>query len=337
MDSPYDQPFNVSPRDVLANAGQTQNPSGLAYSAQQQQMQASGMDPLAMVAPYFSGYDRQGGGSAGGMGGPMMRETAGQRTAETAEAKRQSNPFFGDANFYANAVGDLGAAQTLMTTKDGRSAFQMFEAYDFDLGGGDPKNPNAQSGSMKMRIVPRGSRQITTPDGRMADIPVWDLARRSGVTTVAFRGGDEQAEQFRGTIARAQGLLKSLAQLEEHYNKNSILTGYGTSEASTLSRGLESKILMDYGAVMNGLKGVGGSVSETDMELIKSMTPQRASAWWTRLGGNEKALLKQVRSQVLDKLKDTARVNGLELLPESNSHAKQLNESNLLRKSKSFD
>ena len=331
MESPYDQPFGVSPKEVLANAGQMQKPSGMAYSAQQQQMQAAGMDPLSMAAPYF------GAGGQGGMGGPATRETAGQRTTDTAEAKRQSSPFFNDANFYANAVGDLGAAQALMTTKNGSAAFQMFESFDFDLGKGDAKDPTNPSGQMKMRVVPRGSRQITTPDGQVANIPVWDLARRSGVTTVAWRGGDENAEKFRETVARTQTLLRSLGQLEDHYNQSAFMGGYMPTTSSTLAKALEGKILMDYGAVMSGMKGIGGSVSERDMDLISSMSPQRASTWFTRLGGNEKALLKQVKLQVLDKLKDTARVNGIELLPENESKGRQMNEANLLRKSKSFD
>lgn len=331
MESPYDQPFGVTPREVLANAGQTQKPSGMVYSAQQQQMQAAGMDPLAMAAPYF------GAGGQGGMGGPMTRETAGQRTAETAEAKRQSSPFFNDANFYANSIGDVGAAQALMSTKNGSAAFQMFESYDFDLGKGDEKDPTNPSGQIKMRVVPRGSRQITTPDGQVANIPVWDLARRSGVTTVAFRGGDENAEKFRETVSRAQGLMRSLGQLEQLYHSNGFMGGYMPTSDSASAKALESKILMDYGAVMTGMKGVGGSVSEKDMALIDAMTPQRASSWFGRLGGNEKTLLKQVKLQVLDKLKDTARVNGLELLPENESKGRQLNQSSLLRKSKSFD
>jgi len=319
MDSGYDQEFSVSPRDVLSNAGQ----SGYVYPAQSEQYRQAGMDPLSGVAPLFASNKKQ-------------QSSAGRSAVNSAEAKNEASPFFRDANFYANSIGDVGAAQTLMKT-NGRAAFQMFEAFDFDLGEGDEKDPSNPSGQMKMRIVPRGSRQITTPDGRRADIPVWDLARRSGVTTVAFKGGDEAAEKFRDTLARAQGLLKSLGELEGHYKKNSIMAGYGPSVASTQSRALEAKILMDYGSVMNGMKGVGGSVSETDLELIKSMTPQRASAWFTRLGGNEKALIKQVKMQVLDKLKDTARVNGMELLPESNGQAKHFNESNYLRKSKSFD
>jgi hypothetical protein len=116
-----------------------------------------------------------------------------------------------------------------------------------------------------------------------------------------------------------------------------MMGGYMPTTSSGLSKALESKIVMDYGAVMNGMKGVGGSVSESDMELIRAMTPQRASTWWTRLGGNEKALLKQVKLQVLDKLKDTARVNGIDLLPETHSKGKQINEASLLGKSKSFD
>ena len=322
MDSPYDQPsFRVTPKDVLSNAGQS---SGYAYSQQQQQMQAAGMDPLAMVAPYFGG--------GGGMGG-----LAGQRAAANVEAKKEGNPFFNDANFYANAIGDLGAAQALMGSKDGRSAFQMFEGFDFDLGKGDQKDPTNPSGKMKFRVVPRGSRQITTPDGQTADIPVWDLARRSGVSTVAFKGGDEAADKFRDVVSRSQGLLKALGDLEDIYDKNGVLSPMMPTEASTRARALESRILMDYGSVMNGMKGIGAGVSDNDMLLISSMTPQRASSWWTRLGGNEKALLKQVKMQVLDKLKDTARVNGMELLPEVASQGRQLNQANLLRKSKSFD
>jgi hypothetical protein len=68
--------------------------------------------------------------------------------------------------------------------------------------------------------------------------------------------------------------------------------------------------------VMTGTKGLGGNVSDKDMAFAQSMTPQRASSWFTRFKGNEMALIKQVRQNAIQKLKGAAHANGVDFLVE---------------------
>ena len=324
MESDYDPEFSVSPQDVLGNAGaqpQPQQPQGY-YPAQSMAYKQAGMNPLAGVAPLFATKDvraRYAAGSGGGGGGGPQKAPS---------------PFSQDADFYASKLGDMGAAQALIGSKEGRNVFQMYEDHDFDLGEGDETDPSAPRGKVKMRIVPKGERQGVGPDGRPYTVPVHALAHQNGVTSVPFKGGDEAAERFRALIGTSQGMLKNLNELEKIYGKETFLTSVGYSEASTKARGLESRVLLDFTRIMSEAKGLGGGVSDRDLSVVESMTPQRASHTLTRFGGNEMRLLKQVRAMTLEKLRSTAQANGMDLLPESQGKATGMNNSRLLRQSK---
>jgi len=325
MESPYDPQFSVSPKDVLGNAGvqpsqQPQQPQGY-YPAQSMAYKQAGMNPLAAVAPLFAPAAQR----------AQMGQMAG-RAAGGSE--KQASPFLADAEFYANKIGDLGAAQSLISSKEGRNIFQMYDGYDFDLGAGDKEDPSVPSGSVKMRIVPKGEREGLGPDGKPFKVPVHLLARQSGVTNVPFKGGDESADRFRALLGTSQGLLKNLKDLEKLYGENAVLTSVGYSEASTKARGLEARVLLDFSRIMSEAKGLGGGVSDRDLSVVESMTPQRASHTWTRFKGNEMQLIKQVRSMTLEKLRSTAQANGLDLLPETQGQKRGIDNAKLLRKSK---
>lgn len=323
MEADYDPEFSVSPQDVLGNAGvqpQAQQPQGY-YPAQSMAYKQAGMNPLAGVAPLFAPASQR----------AQMGQMAG-RAAGGSE--KQASPFLADAEFYANKIGDIGAAQSLISSKEGRNIFQMYDGYDFDLGEQDKADPRAPSGTVKMRIVPKGEREGLGPDGKPFKVPVHLLARQNGVTNVPFKGGDENADRFRTLIGTSQGLMKNLKDLEKLYSENAVLTSAGYSEASTKARGLEARILLDFSRIMSEAKGLGGGVSDRDLSVVESMTPQRASHTWTRFKGNEMQLIKQVRSMTLEKLRSTAQANGLDLLPETQGQKRAIDNEKLLRKSK---
>jgi hypothetical protein len=128
--------------------------------------------------------------------------------------------------------------------------------------------------------------------------------------------------------------MKNLNELEDIYKNNTFLTSVGLSEASAKARALEARILMDFSRVMSEAKGLGGQVSDRDLSVVEAMTPQRATHTFTRFKGNEMALLRQVRSMTLEKIRSTAQANGLDLLPEHQRQAKVIDNDKLLRKSK---
>ncbi len=306
-DDSLNDSFSVSPRDVMSQGRQE---GGYSYGPMGQQYRQMGMNPLAGAQAAFSGR------SSGGMGAPAAQMQKPQSMASQ------------DAMFYANDIGDHGAAAALMNSKDGSSNFQIFDPYDFDFGEGE----EGVGGKVTMRIVPKGERDVPTPSGpkRMA---VWEYARARGIKSAPFKGGDENARGFRDLIGQSQNLLGNLARLEKIYKDNAIMTGFGPSEASTEARGLESRILLDYARIMSGAKGLGGQVSDRDLAVFTAMTPQRASSWFTRLRGNEIALLKKVRSQTIEKLKSTAHANGLDFLPERQESQHQINTEKYRNKS----
>jgi hypothetical protein len=280
----------------------------------------AGFSPLAEAAPLFQSKKRAGSGQADAYGQAM----------KMAAKEKEPSLFAKDADFYANAVQDYGAAAALTGSKNGRSIFQMYDPYEFTMGM-DEKNPKAPAKRSTFRIIPKGSRQVPTPEG-IKDLPLHAYAKQYGVTNVPFKGGDEAADSFRGLIGDSQILLGNLARLEQIYKDEAILTGFGYSNASTEARGLEANITKDFMKVMSGTKGLGGNVSDKDMSFAQSMTPQRASSWFTRFKGNETALIKQVRDMTIKKLKSSANANGVDFLMEDeeggNTTQQQLWENN---------
>ncbi|NCA02893.1 MAG: hypothetical protein EBS87_12180, partial [Sphingomonadaceae bacterium] len=269
MEADYEPEFSVSPSDVLRNAGaepqQKQEPQGY-YPAQSMAFKQAGMNPLSAVAPLFMPQSQRAqmgpramGGSGGGGGGEQ----------------KAPSPFAKDADFYANKLGDMGAAQSLMGSKEGRNVFQMYEDHDFDLGEGDESNPSAPSGRVKMRIVPKGDRQGVGPDGKPFKVPVHVLAHQNGITNVPFKGGDESADRFRALIGTSQGLLKNLNDLEKIYKANPILTSIGYSEDSSKARGLEARVLLDFSRIMSEAKALQWAKQPEALEAIRQKMQEK--------------------------------------------------------------
>lgn len=287
---PLSDSFGVTPDMVRQQAG----PS-YGYKGRPGELSRAGMSPFAEVAPLFGG----GGAGAG-------------RQAQRPAAAQEQKPANPDAMFYSNVVGDVPAAQALANSKDGQSVFQIFDNYDFDLGEGDSEGRN--KGNISLKIVPKGDRIVNTPEGPQK-LPLWYYAQKSGVTTAPFKGGDEAAGSFRTLLSDSQGLMKNLTTLEKIYARNSVvLNPLDTSEDAAEARGLEARILVDFSRIMSGAKGLGGQVSDRDLSIFQSMTPQRASSFFSRLKGNEEALIRRMRVQILDKIRSSAQANGLDLV-----------------------
>jgi hypothetical protein len=296
MESGYDDQFGVGPQDILGQSGK----EGYYYPERAMAAKQAGYNPLMEAAPLFASKKRAGGQAMGGGGGSQ-------------KAPEEPSVFARDAEFYANAVDDVGAAAALTGSKTGRNVFQMYESFDF-TDGVDEKNPDKVKRTT-FKIIPKGSRQVSTPQG-VRELPVHAYAARYGVTNVPFKGGDEAADAFRGLMSDSQTLFGNLTKLEQIYKKNALLTGFGYSEASSEARALEASIAMNFMKVMSGTRGIGGNTSDRDLAMALSMTPQRASSWFTRFKGNETALIKQVRTMAKDKLRSAANANGVDFLME---------------------
>ena len=307
MDSGFNDEFNVSPQDVLGQSKQ----EGYYYPERAMMAKQMGFNPLAEAAPLFQSKKR------GGGGGSDPYRDAMKQFEKQSSGEKEPTMFAKDAEFYANAIEDFGAAAALTGSKNGRAVFQMYDPYEFDMGMPENGDKNAAPTKATWRIIPKGSRQVPTPQG-VKDLPVHAYANQYGVTNVPFKGGDEAADSFRGLMVDSQMLLGNLSRLEKIYADNAILTGFGYSEASTEARALETSITKDFMKVMTGSKGLGGNVSDKDISFAQSMTPQRASSWFTRFKGNEKNLLKRVRAMTMEKLKSTANANGVDFLAEDN-------------------
>ena len=155
------------------------------------------------------------------------------------------------------------------------------------------------------------------PKGVYNGIPAHMLARRAGIGSIPFKGGDEAARNFRASIGKLTKMNRELAQLESLYRKNTYLGSLDPSEDSALARMLESSIKTDYLALMKDMKGMGGSVSDNDMAIASHMVPQRATSAITRLGGNELAILRNVRESAMRKAAEVGEANGISFIDSS--------------------
>jgi hypothetical protein len=305
--------FSISPSDVQAQSGDQ-----WYYPNRGQQYANAGMSPLSELEPLF-----------------QRRSAGGASQAGLTNMAQSGSLYRNDADFYANEMGDIGGAAALTQSKEGKSVFKMFEPHEFDMG--------EDGGKMQMQIVPRGDKIIPTRDGNKK-VPVWMLAanrtingRKAPVMSVPFKGGDTEAEKFRELLGTGKGLLDNLANLERIYQKHSVLSGILPTQDAAEAKALEARIMLDYSHMMTNAKGIGAGVSDHDMEIIESMTPHRASRVFSRLGGNEMALLKRTRQQVLDKLRSAGQANGIDLISSNGAVQKSLASRSLDAKSKEIE
>ena len=224
--------------------------------------------------------------------------------AESYKPQKAPDPRSIDAQFYAG-LGDFGSVEALMKSK-GAAIFQLGEEFEFD-----DVEPDGKPTKKKFSIGPRGNYGFKGPDGKPINIPAYMMARKAGVGSVPFKGGDEAARNFRTSLQSLAKMNREMAQLEALYRKNTYLGTLDPSEDSAMARMLESSIKTDYLALMKNMKGMGGSVSDNDMLLAGTMVPQRASKAITRLGGNELSILRSVRESAFNKVLEVGGANGL--------------------------
>jgi hypothetical protein len=228
------------------------------------------------------------------------------------------DPRIKDAQFYAG-LGDYGAVEALMKSKGG-AIFQQDEGVELD-----DVDENGKVIKRKFTIGPKGTYSVRGADGKQMSVPAHLMARRAGVASVPFKGGDEAARNYRASLGKLAKMSRELAQLESLYRKNTYLSSLDPSEDAAMARMLESSIKTDYLALMKDMKGMGGSVSDNDMAIASHMVPQRASSAITRLGGNELAILRNVRESAMRKAMEVGEANGLMLVdgtprPKANSY-----------------
>ena len=226
-----------------------------------------------------------------------------RRSMMTAQRTPQKapDPRMRDAQFYAG-LGDYGAVEALMKSK-GAAIFQQDESFELD--------DVDEQGKLVKRKYTMG------PKGVYNGIPAHMLARRAGIGSIPFKGGDEAARNYRASISKLTKMNRELAQLESLYRKNTYLGSLDPSEDSAMARMLESSIKTDYLALMKDMKGMGGSVSDNDMAIASHMVPQRASSAITRLGGNELAILRNVRESAMRKAVEVGEANGVSFIDSS--------------------
>jgi hypothetical protein len=222
-------------------------------------------------------------------------------------APQAPDPRVRDAQFYAG-LGDYGAVEALMKSKGG-AIFQMNEEVELD-----DVDEQGKVYKRKYSLGPKGTYSVTGQDGKRVNVPASMLARKAGVGSIPFKGGDEAARNYRGTLSKLAKMNRELAQLESLYRKNSYLSSLDPSEDAAMARMLESSIKTDYLALMKDMKGMGGSVSDNDMAIASHMVPQRATSAITRLGGNELAILRNVRESAMRKAMEVGEMNGLVLM-----------------------
>jgi hypothetical protein len=225
----------------------------------------------------------------------------------TMQGPEAPDPRMKDAQFYAG-LGDYGAVEALMKSKGG-AIFQMNEEVELD-----DVDENGKIYKRKFSLGPKGTYSVTGQDGKRVNVPAAMLARRAGVGSIPFKGGDEAARNYRGTLSKLAKMNRELAQLEALYRKNTYLSSLDPSEDAAMARMLESSIKTDYLALMKDMKGMGGSVSDNDMAIASHMVPQRATSAITRLGGNELAILRNVRESAMRKAMEVGEMNGLVLM-----------------------
>lgn len=274
---------------------------GMADMVRQQSMMPTGFDPSMTesqrsVAMGFSPWAHVGKNSETAAYSRALQQQSG------ISSRRQApDPRMRDAQFYAG-LGDYGAVEALMKSK-GAAIFQQDESFELD--------DVDEQGKVVKRKYSMG------PKGVYNGIPAHMLARRAGIGSIPFKGGDEAARNFRASIGKLTKMNRELAQLESLYRKNTYLGSLDPSEDSALARMLESSIKTDYLALMKDMKGMGGSVSDNDMAIASHMVPQRASSAITRLGGNELAILRNVRESAMRKAAEVGEANGISFIDSS--------------------
>lgn len=306
MDEEYQQEGQEPQEDYGSMAGlvrqQSMMPTGFDQMTEAQQNVAMGFSPWAHI----------------GKNTETQQLAKARSMMARAEPQKAPDPRIRDAQFYAG-LGDFGAVEALMKSKGG-AIFQQDEAIELD-----DVDEQGKVIKRKFSIGPKGTYSVRDANGRQMSVPAYMMARRAGVGSVPFKGGDEAARNYRASLGKLAKMNRELAQLEALYRKNTYLSSLDPSEDAAMARMLESSIKTDYLALMKDMKGMGGSVSDNDMAIASHMVPQRASSAITRLGGNELAILRSVRESAMRKAMEVGEANGLVLVdstprPKANSY-----------------
>ncbi len=243
-------------------------------------------------------------GSFGGIGRHSKSEAFAKQvqaymSGQGAGAGAGQKPISPEAQFYAS-VGNMAGAVMFQKTK-GPALFTFGE--EIDLGG----KTYSYAPSGKMNVINRAT-------GKKEYRDVAEVAMQSGVKTVPFAGGDNQAMLFRNTITKTQGLMKGLDELERLYGDSGLYIGtLSPTETATKAQQLETKILLDAMSILTGTQTLGGGTSNVDIDMIRQIAPKAASTAFGNTKGNEKVRLAQLREIITNHVMNAAKANGIAL------------------------
>lgn len=213
---------------------------------------------------------------------------------------QKAKPISPEAQFYAS-VGDMAGAVALQKSK-GPSLFTHGETFDFGKKSG------------QYAITPAGEMTLVDTSGNLVKGKVSDYAWQSGIKTVPFRGGDQNASLFRQTMQKASETFAALDRLEELYAENFAYIGRGNPfPTASQAEQVETQILLGATAILTGTKSLGGGTSNTDIDMISRIVPRAASTWFANTKGNELERLKYLRTMLNTHLNNAALSNGLAL------------------------
>lgn len=226
----------------------------------------------------------------------QYQHAASQAMMQAAKAK----PVSPEAQFYAS-IGDMAKAVVLQKSK-GPSLFQHGEEYDF----GETLGLFA--------IAPSGTMPVVDVNGNIMKANVSEYAWKSGIRSVPFVGGDQNAVLYRQTLQKSGEVFKALDDLEKVYHENFAYIGkLNPSALATRAEQLETQVLLGATSLLTGTKSLGGGTSNTDIEMLQRIVPKAASTYVSNMKGNELERLKYLREMLKDHLMRASESNGLTL------------------------
>jgi hypothetical protein len=252
-------------------------------------IKAMGRDPMEMHRPEFAR-------EAATYRGAVGKQQAAQAKAGAAYAKQQEK--LNDPSFQAQQVygrlGNVGAARVIAKSR-GPALFQYGEVVDL-----------GKSGAFYM--APSGYLMIPDGKGGMSKQSAEDVVKMAGVSVIPYLGGDEEANDFRNTTAKASSIIGFMDALENLYEKNNNLVPMSSDYYR--AQQIEEQLTLAVTQLRSGSKSAAG-ISDIEMEAIKRTLPRRTD--FRELDRDSRIKLSQTKQQLLALIMDRARRNGIDL------------------------
>lgn len=223
----------------------------------------------------------------------QAKQAQAQLEAQRKLEAQQADPAFQAQQVYGR-LGNLAAARVISKSR-GPALFQYLEPLDL-----------GRAGSFHMH--PAGYLDVPTPDGKRRRLSASEVLEISGVTTIPYLGGDEEATTFRNVAGMASSVIKMMDQLEEIYEKNGTLVPM--SDDYNRAKQIEGQLAPAVQQLRTGSKSMAGT-SDLEIAALEKTLPRRTN--FTVLPEEAKIALQQTRDQLRALIMNRANRNGIEL------------------------